>query len=185
MGALIAHHIAYLFAQDNHKLPPLVLLDQPAASGSPKKVMSYQDRLFSYLQKVYVFTNQRFDKNIIENDTIDFQQILNEFIRIQLTPEETTLENFKLFLNILVKHNEIVTQYSPEVYKGPVLLLKAKEQIVHDDNPLTQLKDLGWKKYCPDLTVVEVPGNHITMINNKNSKVLANFIDQWLTTIVS
>ena len=185
MGALIAHHIAYLFAQDNHKLPPLVLLDQPAASGSPKKVMSYQDRLFSYLQKVYVFTNQRFDKNIIENDTIDFQQILNEFIRIQLTPEETTLENFKLFLNILVKHNEIVTQYSPEVYKGPVLLLKAKEQLVHDDNPLTQLKDLGWKKYCPDLTVVEVPGNHITMINNKNSKVLANFIDQWLTTIVS
>ena len=79
MGALIAHHIAYLFAQDNHKIPPLVLLDQPAASGSPKKVMSYQDRLFSYLQKVYVFTNQRFDKNIIENDTIDFQQILNEF----------------------------------------------------------------------------------------------------------
>ena len=183
MGALIAHHIACLFTLKNNTLPPLVLLDQPAISNPQKKEISYQNRLLSYLQKVSVFTNQQFDKKIIETDEIDHERILNEFIRIQLTPKETTLENFKEFLNILVKHNEIVTQFSPKLYKGPVLLLKAKENLMVDDDSKSQLNDLGWNKYCTNLTIIEVPGNHITMINRKNSNVTANVIEQWLKTI--
>tara|TARA_B110000211_G_scaffold100821_1_gene117331 strand:+ start:7102 stop:11097 length:3996 start_codon:yes stop_codon:yes gene_type:complete len=182
MGALIAHQIACLFALENSTLPPLVLLDQPAISNPQKEEISYKERLFTYLQKVYVFTNQQFDKKIIESDVINHERLLNEFIRIQLTPEETTLENFKGFLDILVKHNEIVTQFSPELYNGPVLLLKAKENLMVDEHPITQLEDLGWRKYCSNITIVEVPGNHITMINGKNSVVIANVVEQWLKT---
>ena len=108
---------------------------------------------------------------------------MNEFKRIQLTPEETTLENFKGFLDILVKHNEIVTQFSPTVYAGPVLLLKAKQNLIVDGNPIVQLADLGWRKYCSNLTIIEVPGNHITMINFENSKVIADVVKQWLKKI--
>jgi amino acid adenylation domain-containing protein len=182
MGALIAHQMACLFALENKK-PPLVLLDQPAISKAHKEGLSYKDRLFAYLHKVYIFTNQQFDKKIIESDAIDYERILNEFIRIQLTPEETTLESFKEFLDILVKHNEIVTQFSPTVYDGPVLLLKAKQHLLVDGNPIVQLEDLGWRKYCSNLTIIEVPGNHITMINIKNSKVVANVVEQWLKKI--
>ena len=182
MGALIAYQMACLFALENKNIP-LVLLDQPAISKPHKEGVSYKDRLFAYLHKVYVFTNQQFDKKIIESDTIDHERILNEFIRIQLTPEETTLENFKGFLDILVKHNEIVTQFSPTVYDGPVLLLKAKQHLLVDGNPIVQLEDLGWRKYCSNLTIIEVPGNHITMINIKNSKVVANVVEQWLKKI--
>ena len=182
MGALIAHQIACLFALENSTLPPLVLLDQPAISNPQKEEISYKERLFTYLQKVYVFTNQQFDKKIIESDVINHERLLNEFIRIQLTPEETTLENFKGFLDILVKHNEIVTQFSPELYNGPVLLLKAKENLMVDEHPITKLEDLGWRKYCSNITIVEVPGNHITMINGKNSVVIANVVEQWLKT---
>lgn len=181
MGALISYQMACLFAREN-SLPPLVLLDQPAISKPHKEGVSYKDRLFAYLHKVYVFTNQQFDEKILESDAIDHERILNEFIRIQLTPEETTLENFKKFLDILVKHNEIVTQFSPELYSGPVLLLKAKENLMVDENPITQLEDLGWRKYCSNLTIIEVPGNHITMINSKNSLVIANIVEQWLKT---
>ena len=81
-----------------------------------------------------------------------------------------------------MKHNEIVTQFSPELYSGPVLLLKAKENLMVDENPITQLEDLGWRKYCSNITIVEVPGNHITMINGKNSVVIANVVEQWLKT---
>ena len=182
MGALIAYQMACLFALEN-SLPPLVLLDQPAISKPHKEGVSYKDRLFAYLHKVYIFTNQQFDKKILESDTIDHERILNEFIRIQLTPEETTLENFKEFLDILLKHNEIVTQFSPELYSGPVLLLKAKENLMVDENPIVQLEDLGWRKYCSNLTIIEVPGNHITMVNIENSKVVANVVEQWLKTI--
>lgn len=182
MGALIAYQMACLFALENKNIP-LVLLDQPAISKPHKEGISYKDRLFAYLHKVYIFTNQQFDKKIIESDTIDHERILNEFKRIQLTPEETTLENFKGFLDILVKHNEIVTQFSPTVYAGPVLLLKAKQNLIVDGNPIVQLADLGWRKYCSNLTIIEVPGNHITMINVENSKVIADVVKQWLEKI--
>jgi amino acid adenylation domain-containing protein len=181
MGALIAHQMACLFASKNKKIP-LVLLDQPALS-SQKETVSYKDRLFAYLHKVHIFTNSQFDKKIIESDTVDYQGILHEFIRVQLTPEETSLENFKEFLDILVKHNEIVTQFSPTAYDGPVLLLKAKQNLMVDEDPMVYSDDLGWKEYCSDLTIMEVPGNHITMMNAENSKVVANVIEQWLKTI--
>jgi len=182
MGALIAHQMACLFAEDDKQIP-LVLLDQPATSMSSKEVVSYKERLFTYLNKVHIFTNEQFDKRIIEKDTVDYQGILDEFIRVQLTPEETTLENFKGFLDTLVMHNEIVTQFSPTQYEGPVLLLKASENLMIDEDPIVHSDDLGWGKYCANLTIIEVPGNHITMMNTENSKVIANTIEQWLKNI--
>ncbi len=179
MGALIAHQMACLFAERNVKVP-LVLLDQPATSSTNEEVISYKDRLFTYLNKVHIFTNGQFDKSIIEKDSIDHEGILNEFIRVQLTPEETTLENFKVFLDTLVMHNEIVTEFIPGNYEGPVLLLKASEHLMVDENPMAQMPDLGWGDYCSDLTIMHVPGNHITMMNTENSKVIANTIQEWL-----
>lgn len=179
MGALIAHQMACLFSENDKRIP-LVLLDQPATSFSNVEAVSYKERLFTYLNKVHIFTNEQFDKRIIEKDTVDYQGILDEFIRVQLTPEETTLENFKGFLDTLVMHNEIVTQFSPKQYDGPVLLLKASENLIADKNPLTETEDLGWGAYCTDITIMHVPGNHITMMNTGNSKVIASTIEQWL-----
>lgn len=179
MGALIAHQMACLFEHENVQVP-LVLLDQPATSLKTNETVSYRDRLFTYLNKVHIFTSGQFDKRIIEKEVVDYQGILDEFIRVQLTPEETTLENFKTFLDTLVMHNEIVTEFAPKKYHGPVLLLKASENLMVDKNPLTENKDLGWKDYCSDLTIMEVPGNHITMMNLENSKVIASTIQEWL-----
>ncbi|MDT7830900.1 amino acid adenylation domain-containing protein [Flavobacteriaceae bacterium S356] len=179
MGALIAHQMACLFTQENTKIP-LVLLDQPATSIGKDEDVSYKDRLFTYLNKVHIFTSGQFDRRIIEKDTVDHQGILDEFIRVQLTPEETTLENFKIFLDTLVMHNEIVTEFVPRKYEGPVLLLKASENLMVDKNPLVETEDLGWKNYCSNLTIMHVPGNHITMMNTENSKVIASTIQHWL-----
>ncbi len=182
MGSLVAHQMACLLAEKNIKTP-VVLLDQPAISHSKKEDVTYKDRLYTYLRKVHVFTSGKFDKKIIEKDIVDYEGILNEFIKVQLTPEETTIENFKEFLDILVKHNEIVTEFEPTMYDGPVLLLKAEENLIIEENSVAHSDDLGWGKYCSNLTIIEVPGNHITMINLENSKVIADVIQQWLTSI--
>lgn len=182
MGALIAQYMGCLFSNDNVKVP-VVLLDQPTISLSKKEDVTYKDRLYTYLHKVHVFTNEQFNKELAQKDEIDYEGILNEFIRVNLTPEETTIENFKGFLDILVKHNEIVTEFSPKVYDGPVLLLKAEENLIVDDSPAAHANDLGWSEYCSNLTIKEVPGNHITMINQENSKVIAEVIQEWLTTV--
>ncbi len=134
---------------------------------------------------MHIFTGGQFNKRIIEKDTVDHEGILNEFIRVQLTPEETTLENFKIFLDTLVMHNEVVTEFTPIKYDGPVLLLKASEHLMVDKNPLTETKDLGWSAYCSNLTIEHVPGNHITMMNMENAKVIASTIEEWLKKLAT
>ncbi|MGY6653504.1 SDR family NAD(P)-dependent oxidoreductase [Amycolatopsis sp. TRM77291] len=63
----------------------------------------------------------------------------------------------------------VAERYEPESYAGPVLLLRAQEP-----HPLTTSLDprylrtddaLGWDAFCPDLEVVRVPGDHLSMID--------------------
>jgi phthiocerol/phenolphthiocerol synthesis type-I polyketide synthase D len=72
----------------------------------------------------------------------------------------------------------ISEQYTPAEYPGPVLLFRAK-----DPHPLTTTLDprylrsdeaLGWDEFCPDLEIVKVPGDHITVIDPPYVSVIAD-----------
>jgi len=101
-------------------------------------------------------------------------------------PEEVSREDFRTFLDILVRHNNIVSDFYPSVYHGPVLLLKAAEKIMlKTSNPQPEyfLDDLGWRDFCPNLTIMEVPGNHITMVTEKHAARSGELIHTWVSTL--
>lgn len=185
MGGLIAQNMATLFEKKGYT-PPLVLIDQPAFKKDNMRPVSYAERLVTYLKKVYVFTNKNFnfDNVSVLSQSLDYQSILDEFIRIKLIPAEVSVHHFKSFLDILVRHNEIVSHFRPKHYTGPVLLLKAKEILEASDTSEEHLlEDLGWGQYCPYLTISEVPGNHITMMNSQNAEKISARIQNWLREI--
>ncbi|HET6289056.1 MAG TPA: SDR family NAD(P)-dependent oxidoreductase [Amycolatopsis sp.] len=71
----------------------------------------------------------------------------------------------------------VAERYQPEPYAGPVLLVRAQEP-----HPLTTALDprylrtddaLGWDVFCPDLEVVRVPGDHLSMIDPPHVEVVA------------
>nr|WP_063779214.1 type I polyketide synthase [Kibdelosporangium sp. MJ126-NF4]CTQ96553.1 Malonyl CoA-acyl carrier protein transacylase (EC 2.3.1.39) [Kibdelosporangium sp. MJ126-NF4] len=81
----------------------------------------------------------------------------------------------------------ISEQYTPSHYPGPVLLFRAK-----DPHPLTTTLDprylrtddaLGWTEFCPDLDVVKVPGDHITVIDPPHVAVVADRISGELSGV--
>ena len=101
-------------------------------------------------------------------------------------PEEVAMANFKHFLDMLVKHNNIISDHQPSIYHGPVLLLKAEEKIMQKTSspqPEYALQDLGWSDFCTKLTILEVPGNHITMLTEQHVAVTAERIQHWLEDI--
>ncbi|GAA4790214.1 SDR family NAD(P)-dependent oxidoreductase [Streptomyces ziwulingensis] len=72
----------------------------------------------------------------------------------------------------------IAEVYRPRPYHGPVLLFRAAEP-----HPLTTSLDprylrtdtaLGWDARCPDLEVVHVPGDHISVIDPPHIDVVAH-----------
>lgn len=184
MGALIAHEMACQLSKSGTPMP-LVLVDQPPTqTGAPKHV-SYNERLRTYLHKVHVFTDHQFDHALALEEEVNYEVILNEFIRVQLVPSDTPLQNFKQFLDILVRHNEMVSGYVPKVYDGPVLLLKASENLLEGQISIREYEqeDLGWGNYCSNLTLVTIPGNHITMMNAQNAPAMLEVISNWLDSL--
>lgn len=185
MGALIVHEMAICLADSRGALP-LILVDQPVPHPGAQNVGSYEDKLISYIERIEVFTGEVITLSTTPGIRLDYAVLRNEFIRLGLMPEEVAEDNFRVFLDILVLHNKIVADFSPSVYHGPTLLLKASEKIMLKTNkpqPEYLLADLGWGKFCTDLTIIEVPGNHITMMTEKYADKTAELIQSWISAL--
>ncbi|HEX6357569.1 SDR family NAD(P)-dependent oxidoreductase, partial [Actinophytocola sp.] len=82
---------------------------------------------------------------------------------------------------------QVAEQYRPGPYEGKVLLFRAEQP-----HPLTTELDprylradraLGWDAYCPHLEVLDVPGDHISMVDPPNIDVLAERVSATLEAL--
>ncbi len=183
MGALIAHEMAVRTAKEDGTERPLILLDQPVPNHEITQDQSYEDRLNNYIEKIEIFTGEKIEQTQNGEKGIDYALLFREFYQLNLVPEEVTVTDFKHFLDILVKHNNIISNFHPSVYHGPALLLKAQEKVMlktHNPQPEYFLDDLGWGRFCTNLTIVETPGNHITMLNGEYVETATAIINEWI-----
>jgi len=185
MGALIAHDMAIHRAKEG-KLLPLVLIDQPVPHHNAHTHDSYDERVRGYIERIEVFTGETILTSALQEARVDYTVLHGQFIRLRLMPEEVSMDSFRSFLDVLVKHNNIISDFYPSVYHGPVLLLKASEKIMlktSKPQPEYFLEDLGWREFCTNLTVSEVPGNHITMLTEKHTTQVGVLIQAWLSKL--
>jgi amino acid adenylation domain-containing protein len=187
MGVLIAHQMA-VELQKQGQTPPLILIDQPALPRSQDADQSFDERILNYIGRIEIFTGKKLKNCLIvdaqtDDNQIDYSLLHTEFIRIGLAPPDVSLPAFKTFLDLLIFHNKIVADFTPQKYAGPALLVRASEQVFQTKDALPAPQDLGWGPYCSDLTIIEVPGNHMTMLNDTHGKATADAIDQWLKSL--
>ncbi|MCP4044603.1 MAG: amino acid adenylation domain-containing protein [Gammaproteobacteria bacterium] len=185
MGALIAHDMAAGFG-DSRPQTPLILVDQPAPQPGFRSCMNYEEVLHGYCEKIAIFTGSHISLPEGSKGGLDIGYLHQEFIRAGLMPGDVTPANFKIFLDLLVSHNNMVLDHLPSTYGGPVLLLKASENLVQKSSNApsnSQLEDYGWRRYCQDLTISDVPGNHITMLNRQHVATTAKCIHDWLSKL--
>jgi amino acid adenylation domain-containing protein len=185
MGALIAHDMAILRAKEGNLLP-LVLIDQPVPHHNAHTHDSYDERVRGYIERIEVFTGETILTSALQEARVDYTALHGQFVRLRLMPEEVSMDSFRSFLDVLVKHNNIISDFYPSVYHGPVLLLKASEKIMlktSKPQPEYFLEDLGWREFCTNLTVLEVPGNHITMLTEKHTTQVGVLIQAWLSKL--
>jgi len=178
MGALIAHEMAVLAAEEGRRVP-LLLLDQPVPDPDAPPVDA-GERIEQYLRKVEVFAGQPIRRP--PPDTGDpAAWLLAEFQRLDLVPPDTHAAAFDAFLTLLVRHNAIVSAFRPRPLATPALLLRAREQVSAAPPPShAGGADFGWRDCCSDLEVGEAEGNHMTMLAANHAAALAATIEAWL-----
>lgn len=185
MGALVAHDMAVLLAKEGKNLP-LILMDQPVPHYGANISQSYAKRLLSYIERIEIFTGESIQASGSPGNRVDYDILHKEFIRLRLMPAEVSMGDFRTFLDVLVRHNNIIADFYPSIYQGPVLLLKASEKIMlKTSNPQPEyfLDDLGWRDFCQNLTIMEVQGNHITMVTGQYASGLGEVIHNWVSTL--
>jgi thioesterase domain-containing protein len=182
MGALIAHEMAAL-AADEGRTVPLVLLDQPVPDPSAPP-LGYEERVMQYLEKVEVFAGRRVGDTRRSDGGLDHERLLHAFQRLDLVPADTGVAAFTAFLDLLVHHNTVVSAFRPRRLRAPSLLLRAREQVhlKHQGASATGAADFGWGRHCAQLEVGEAAGNHMTMLGPDHAAALAAALDAWLAS---
>jgi amino acid adenylation domain-containing protein len=180
MGALIAHEMAVLAAEEGRTVP-LVLLDQPVPDSSAPP-LGYEARVEQYLEKVEVFTGRRIGGHRGVDGGIDHEGLLQAFQHLDLVPADTGVAAFRAFLDLLVHHNAIISAFRPRLLHAPSLLLRAREQVrlMRQDAAPAGSADFGWGVHCARLEVGDAAGNHMTMLGSAHAAALAATIEAWL-----
>lgn len=182
MGALVAYEMAVQLEKLENKTSPVIILDQKA----PGLITELRNLAVTPLERLVVFAGKvehlagrkmNITKTVLENlSTLEQSELfLEEFKKNGMVPGDLKTADFHGFLEKMILHNEITMDYRAEKYNGNVLLIKADDSTFatkHFENEVSY----GWSNYAEDIEIVNVPGNHITMMKLPNVKAVADKI---------
>ncbi len=110
----------------------------------------------------------------------DRQAAWPEFLRsaeqARIVPPNAGLERTRQIFNVFMANVEAMMNYRPGPYQGRVTLLMAEEPFAdRRRDPIDE-----WRRLCPNLEIVTVPGNHLTMLRPPHVARLATQLQVWL-----
>ena len=179
-GGLVAYEMALQLQEAGETVAQLFMLDTPL----PEKTrLTLLDRLLMKLQ------DMRRDRVQFAANWINSRRRWANYQKSRLDALAQQPKSFEL-------HNERVHEaflralerYRIAPYDGEVVLLRPKLKVLYHITGGRKLQegrniashDNGWSAYCPHLTVIEVPGDHDSMVLNPNVRVMSDKMRQHL-----
>jgi len=177
-GGIVAYEIAVLLSKAGKQINFLGLIDSPSPGFLPdSKNFIDVPAIVKYILEVSDSHNASLDdlRNLSEEELTDY------FIDHSKTKVEGFKNQAKMFFNIFHLNLKSMYNYLPKPYTGKVVFFKALEENLYLSKNLEQ----GWHYLVPEgLEVIDIPGNHITMINLPHVTVLAKRLQFSLNTFL-
>lgn len=179
-GGLIAYEMALQLRAAGETVTQLFMLDTPL----PEKThLTLLDRVLMKLQDIRR-DRGRFVANWIDSRRrwAEYQQTQKEALGEK--PKPVDLHNERVHQAFL----RALERYRVVPYDGEVVLLRPRLKVLYHITGGRKLQegrniashDNGWSVHCPNLTVIEVPGDHDTMVLNPNVRVMSEKMRQYL-----
>jgi amino acid adenylation domain-containing protein len=192
MGALIAFEMARQVAEKTGELPRLMIIDQlaPVEETNHGKIKHIDpvDRMLTFAGKVAHLAGRPLGITSadLSGKTSEEQSdiFLTAFKSVNLVPPDLSINDFHGYLEMMIHHNEITAVCRPGSYDGKTLLIRAMEALTSPDNNSempVRTDDLGWERWIKkDLSIVNIPGNHVSVIAQPCVKDLAGTLMKWI-----
>lgn len=176
LGVIIAYEMARQLQQQGQVVSLLALLDQGPILPFAKPVDNADYLVNTFGQNIPLSLEK------LRQMTAD-EQIAYVWAKARkakwLYPD-VTLEQFRHFVKMLRTHTEAWRGYEIGSYAGQVTLFRATEPSEHTPRE----PDFGWDAYAlGGVTIIDVPGDHLSMMHEPHVSVLAREIQQCLAAV--
>ncbi|MCX6250878.1 MAG: amino acid adenylation domain-containing protein [Bacteroidetes bacterium] len=192
MGALIAFEMARQVAEISGEAPRLMIIDQLAPAEESgvmeKERIDPVDRLLTFAGKVAHLVGRPLGISAagLKGKTSEEQSevFLNAFKSVNLVPPDMRSDDFHGYLDMMIHHNEITAACRPCSFHGKTLLIRAMDTLPLPDGRSEipeRTADLDWGRWIKrDLTIENIPGNHVSIIAQPYVKDLALALMKWV-----
>ncbi len=192
MGALIAFEMARQVAEISGESPRLMIIDQLApieeSIQNENKLMDPVDRMLTFAGKVAHLVGRPLGISAasLRGKTSEEQSevFLTTFKSVNLVPLDMRIDDFHGYLDMMIHHNEITSACRPGFFDGKTLLIRAMDALPPPENQseiVARTADLDWGRWIKrDLTIENIPGNHVSIIAQPYVKALALALMKWV-----
>ncbi len=170
LGGLVAFEMAQQFLALGERAALLALVDCGGTPGNQNAEPDDLRLLAGLAQGMGLSLDQiAVDPEQLRRLPLDAQlaQLLELAKTAGAVPAEMDLAQTREVFKVFKNNVYALRRYVPRPYSGSIALFKAREQIGEAE------PDLGWRAWCQDVQVREVPGGHYTMVREPNVQVLA------------
>jgi len=176
-GGLIAYEIARQLKAGGQKAELVALVDTMRGEVRPSKRLKIRNTLRKY-EELFKFHSRSV---LFGADRLSYaKSVANAFRRrgrnFFLLRQARHFEQQYVQANWLAARN-----YKPGPYDGEVVLFRCKIRSPNDHWD----KSLGWKPLVPHLRIIEVPGDHNSVLKSPNVSILAAELNALLSTASS
>lgn len=185
MGALVAFEMGQTYRRERGRAPLVVILDQPAPGQDADRDMDDGARLLLFAQKAALFAGRDFGLSEAAlrglSEAGRTALFFDLFKTHGIIPATTVVDDFRGFLDTMLLHNRIALAHRPQVYAGKLLVLRAADAMRIGPRG-ERAPDLGWQQYSEQpVQIVDVPGDHVSMMRPPHVDVLAARLAACLT----
>ncbi len=189
MGALVACEMAVQYNKQTGKLSKVVIIDQMAYQDSDKDQKTNDvERMVLFSKKVEHLLGDRLNinyKNLAELSQDERSNIfLEKFKEHKLAPENIKSADFNGFLGQMLHHNNISMQHTPSAYRGEVIIVRAENPLILNDDDTTygsnRPEDLLWSQFSDKILIITSPGNHASIMRSPNIEIMTKRLQKVL-----
>ncbi|HHJ52408.1 MAG TPA: non-ribosomal peptide synthetase, partial [Caldithrix abyssi] len=173
LGVIIVHEMARQLANLGEQVALLLQFDQgpDVVYEKPKDNAEMLVNMF----KRYFKLDADYLRTLDETDQFKF--VIKKAKKHRVVPRYVRLKDFKRYIIVNETQIQAWLNYKQKPYDGDIVLLRSEEN-ANADPP-----DLGWSKLVNKVQIIDVPGDHITMLLMPHVQVVAERLSALLKNI--
>ncbi len=169
-GVMIVHEMARQLKAMGDKLGLVLQLDQ-GPEITYEKPADTAEMLYNMFKRYF-----KLDVDYLRtlDETSQFKVAIKKAKKHKVIPRFVRLNDFKRY--IIVNETQIMAwvNYKIKFFDGEIVLFRSEE------NSSSPQPDLGWSKWVKKVHIIDVPGDHISMLLQPHVQTVAAKLDQLL-----